>query len=65
MLEEPRLERAVGVLYMPQSERASHYFKAKLPYQFDEICWIDETNALTPTTFVTETEEPDTFPFGI
>lgn len=64
-LQRPRLERAVGVLYLPQSERTSHYFKANLAQQFDEVCWIDETHALTPTTFVTETEEPDTFPFGI
>jgi erythromycin esterase-like protein len=64
-LKQPRLERAVGVLYLPQSERSSHYFKANLPEQFDEICWIDNTTAVTPTEFVIANEEPDTYPFGI
>ena len=45
-LEGPRLERAIGVVYRPQTERASHYFEATLPRQFDEIVWFDRTRAL-------------------
>ncbi|RYZ68787.1 MAG: erythromycin esterase family protein, partial [Proteobacteria bacterium] len=45
-LKRPRLERAVGVLYLPESERQSHYFSASLSEQFDEICWIDKTHAV-------------------
>jgi protein-L-isoaspartate(D-aspartate) O-methyltransferase len=61
----PRLERAIGVIYRPQSELASHYFEAVLPRQFDEYIWFDETSAVTP--FRTEELEgmPDTYPFGV
>ncbi len=44
----PRLERAIGVIYRPETERASHYFEATLPEQFDELIWFDETNAVQP-----------------
>jgi protein-L-isoaspartate(D-aspartate) O-methyltransferase len=44
----PRLERAIGVVYRPESERASHYFQAVLPQQFDEYVYFDESRALTP-----------------
>lgn len=64
-LAKPRLERAVGVIYRPDNERASHYFEAVLPNQFDEICWIDETSAVVPLAHVKEIEEPDTYPFGL
>ncbi len=47
-LARPRLERAIGVVYRPESELASHYFEAELPLQFDEYAWIDETSAVTP-----------------
>jgi protein-L-isoaspartate(D-aspartate) O-methyltransferase len=47
-LMEPRLERAIGVIYRPETELLSHYFQAVLPRQFDEYCWFDETHALTP-----------------
>jgi protein-L-isoaspartate(D-aspartate) O-methyltransferase len=47
-LAEERLERAIGVVYRPQTELASHYFGAVLPAQFDEYCWFDETTAVTP-----------------
>ena len=62
---EPRLERAIGVIYRPESELASHYFEATLPRQFDEYIWFDETRAVTP--FKTEELEglPDTYPFGV
>jgi protein-L-isoaspartate(D-aspartate) O-methyltransferase len=61
----PRLERAIGVIYRPETERASHYFEAVLPRQFDEYIWFDETRAVTP--FRTEELEgmPDTYPFGV
>ena len=43
-LLEPRLERAIGVIYRPESELASHYFEAVLPRQFDEYLWFDQTS---------------------
>jgi len=61
----PRLERAIGVIYRPESELASHYFEATLPKQFDEYIWFDQTTAVTPI----KTEElvglPETYPFGV
>jgi len=64
-LAEPRLERAIGVIYRPQTELASHYFQANLPSQFDEYIWFDETKAVTP--FETSELEglPETYPFGV
>jgi protein-L-isoaspartate(D-aspartate) O-methyltransferase len=47
-LMEPRLERAIGVIYRPETELLSHYFQAVLPLQFDEYAWFDETRAVTP-----------------
>ena len=43
-LLKPRLERAIGVIYRPESELASHYFEAVLPRQFDEYIWFDESS---------------------
>ncbi len=64
-LMKPRLERAIGVIYRPDTELQSHYFQAVLPRQFDEYIWFDETRAVTPL----KTEEveglPDTYPFGL
>ncbi len=64
-LTTPRLERAIGVIYRPESERLSHYFEAVLPRQFDEYIWFDESKAVTP--FKTRELEamPDTYPFGL
>lgn len=45
-LSDPRLERAIGVVYRPDTELASHYFQAVLPAQFDEYIWFDETSAI-------------------
>ncbi|MEO7732296.1 MAG: erythromycin esterase family protein, partial [Kofleriaceae bacterium] len=45
-LAEPRLERAIGVVYRPETELQSHYFQAILPAQFDEYIWFDETDAI-------------------
>src|SRR6202163_4117550 len=39
----PRLERAIGVIYRPETERQSHYFRARLPAQFDAVLHCDET----------------------
>jgi protein-L-isoaspartate(D-aspartate) O-methyltransferase len=47
-LTEPRLERAIGVVYRPASELQSHYFQAVLPLQFDDYVWFDETSAVDP-----------------
>ena len=47
-LARPRLERAIGVIYRPETELQSHYFAADLPGQFDEWIWLDETRAVTP-----------------
>ena len=64
-LTRPRLERAIGVIYRPETELQSHYFQATLPQQFDEYIWFDETKAVTPL----KTEEiegfPETYPFGL
>jgi protein-L-isoaspartate(D-aspartate) O-methyltransferase len=49
-LEPPRLERAIGVVYRPDTEIQSHYFHASLPHQFDEYVWIDQTRAVRPVT---------------
>jgi erythromycin esterase-like protein len=47
-LHIPRLQRAIGVIYRPDTERTSHYFFTRLPYQFDTIIHIDQTSALEP-----------------
>ena len=47
-LSRPRLERAIGVVYRPETERLSHYFEADLASQFDEYVWVAETHAVTP-----------------
>jgi erythromycin esterase-like protein/predicted phosphoribosyltransferase len=63
-----RLERAIGVIYLPRSERHSHYFVARLPSQFDFVLHFDETTALEPLerTVGWGTGEPaETFPVGL
>lgn len=66
-LEPSRLERAIGVVYRPDTELASHYFSASLPRQFDEFLWFDETRAVEPLVDVSEPslDLPDTYPFGV
>src|SRR5262245_8174878 len=63
----PRLERAIGVVYRPETELASHYFYATLPHQFDELLWFDETSAVTPLAAarLPSAELPETWPFGL
>ncbi|MEJ2538511.1 MAG: protein-L-isoaspartate(D-aspartate) O-methyltransferase [Gemmatimonadota bacterium] len=70
LLTERRLERAIGVIYRPDTELQSHYFSASLPRQFDEWIWLDETEALTPITREMREQAaaeglPDTYPFGL
>jgi len=64
-LARPRLERAIGVIYRPETELASHYFEAVLPRQFDDYVWIDETSAVTPLSTAEIEGLPDTYPFGM
>jgi len=67
-VREPRLERAIGVIYLPQTERQSHYFKARLSDQFDAVIHFDETHALEPLeryVFWETGEPPETFPTGV
>jgi erythromycin esterase-like protein/predicted phosphoribosyltransferase len=67
-LGAPRLERAIGVIYRPETERQSHYFQARLPDQFDAVLHFDETCAVKPleTTEAWEAGElPETFPFAV
>ena len=64
-LREPLLERAIGVIYRPETERASHYFRARVADQFDAIIHIDETTAVRALGSVTITDEqeiPETYP---
>jgi protein-L-isoaspartate(D-aspartate) O-methyltransferase len=61
----PRLERAIGVIYRPESEMQSHYFQASLPRQFDEYVWFDETHAVTPLGMLVTAGVPETWPFGL
>jgi protein-L-isoaspartate(D-aspartate) O-methyltransferase len=64
-LRRPRLERAIGVIYRPDSERASHYFQAVLPEQFDEYIWFDQTHPIRPFATHELEDLPDTYPFGL
>jgi erythromycin esterase-like protein len=67
-LRPPRLERAIGVIYRPETERASHYFHASLPAQFDAVLHFDRTRAVEPLERTAEWEAgavPETFPTGI
>jgi len=67
-LSEPRLERAIGVIYRPETELQSHYFEARLAQQFDAVIHIDQTRALEPlerTPLWDRGEPPETFPSGL
>ena len=68
LLGEPLLERAIGVIYRPETERASHYFHASLPAQFDAVLHFDRTRAVEPlerTAAWQKDEVPETFPSGV
>ena len=65
LLRSARLERAIGVIYRPHTERQSHYFRARLADQFDVVIHIDETRALEPIERTARWEEgelPETLP---
>ena len=67
LLRDPRLERAIGVIYLPETERASHYFHARLADQFDAVLHFDETRAVEPLerSAVAVGEVEETFPSGL
>jgi erythromycin esterase-like protein len=71
-LREKRLERAIGVVYRPSTERVSHYFSAELPAQFDVLLHFDETRALEPLERTAQWDKgeakgdlPETYPSGV
>jgi erythromycin esterase-like protein len=67
-LRDPKLERAIGVIYRPDTERMSHYFWARLRDQFDAVLHFDETRAVEPLERTAEWdtgEVPETFPFAV
>jgi len=69
VLRGPRLERAIGVIYRPETERQSHYFHARLADQFDTVIHLDRTEAVQPLDRDPGWEEPgevpETFPAGV
>jgi erythromycin esterase-like protein len=71
ILRGPRLQRAIGVIYRPETERQSHYFHARLSAQFDALLHFDETRAVEPLERTTLWqaggigEVPETFPSGM
>ncbi|HVK94810.1 MAG TPA: erythromycin esterase family protein [Noviherbaspirillum sp.] len=66
-LHQRRLERAIGVIYLPRSERVSHYFHADLPRQFDAVIHLDRTTAIRPLDPAPQAAQdmPETYPFGM
>jgi erythromycin esterase-like protein len=66
-LAGPRPERAIGVIYRPETERVSHYFSARLPEQFDAVVHVDRTRALEPLERWArhEVDLPETYPTGV
>ena len=67
LVTSQRLQRAIGVIYRPDTERQSHYFYTRLPQQFDAVMHIDETSALEPLDISQvwiDGEVPETFPSG-
>lgn len=64
-LLDARLERFIGVIYRPETERLSHYAAAQLARQFDAYVWFDETAAVTPLPTEPQKGEDETYPFGL
>ncbi|MDQ0391387.1 protein-L-isoaspartate(D-aspartate) O-methyltransferase [Labrys monachus] len=64
-LMKERLERFIGVIYRPESERWSHYSACTLPEQFDAYVWFDQTSAVTPIPTPESGGEEETYPFGL
>jgi erythromycin esterase-like protein len=68
VLDKPMLERAIGVIYRPETERMSHYFHARITDQFDAVLHFDHTRAVEPLERTAEWEEgelPETYPTGM
>lgn len=65
LLDRSRLERAIGVIYRPETERQSHYFEARLAHQFDALVWFEQTSALTAIPGAPPEGAPDIYPFGL
>lgn len=68
VLNQQRLERAIGVIYLPESERVSHYFNARLADQFDAVIHLDQTRAVEPLERTSKWEAgefPETYPFAV
>jgi len=68
LFDQRRLERAIGVIYVPETERLSHYFYATLPAQFDAVLHFDQTQAVDPLEgdqSWPDEEAPETFPTGM
>ena len=63
-LREPRLERFIGVIYLPETERQSHYAQARLAEQFDAYLWLERTGAVEPLTVEQMQALPATHPFS-
>jgi erythromycin esterase-like protein/predicted phosphoribosyltransferase len=67
-LRPPRLQRAIGVIYRPETERQSHYFRARVADQFDAVIHVDDTRAVEPlerTAAWERGEVPETYPFAV
>lgn len=64
-MAEPRLERYIGVIYRPETERWSHYSHAILSHQYDGYVWFDRTQAVVPVPAQPLPGEDETFPFGL
>ncbi|HBF60295.1 MAG TPA: protein-L-isoaspartate O-methyltransferase [Methyloceanibacter sp.] len=64
-LAEPMLERAIGVIYRPETELLSHYFQAELSKQFDAWIWFTETESVAATPQAHPHGPDDTYPFGL
>jgi erythromycin esterase-like protein len=62
------LERAIGVIYQPRTERQSHYFYARIADQFDAVLHFDQTSAVRPLELESDwqhEESPQTFPSAL
>ncbi|HEY2763141.1 MAG TPA: erythromycin esterase family protein, partial [Pseudonocardiaceae bacterium] len=67
-LDAARLERAIGVIYRPDTERQSHYFRARVAEQFDAVIHVDDTRAVEPLERTARWEQgefPETYPFAV
>ena len=64
-LRQSLLQRAIGVVYRPESELLSHYFEAVLADQFDAYVWFEQTTAITPLGLEHPRGAPETYPFGL